>query len=67
MTLLCLLFFTISIFSYHLTSIYDHSIFEAFSKVVHKLIPQHRQLEKLLDYLCSVTFIFKKKTLLFFF
>lgn len=39
--------------SYHLTSIYDHSIFEAFSKVVHKLIPQHHQLEKLLDYLCN--------------
>lgn len=39
--------------NYHLTSIYDHSIFEAFSKVVHKLIPQHRQLEKLLDYLCN--------------
>jgi len=39
--------------NYHLTSIYDHSIFEAFSKVVHKLIPQHRQLERLLDYLCN--------------
>ncbi|RNA30585.1 Ras-related GTP-binding D [Brachionus plicatilis] len=40
-------------FCYHLTSIYDHSIFEAFSKVVHKLIPQHRQLERLLDFLCN--------------
>lgn len=39
--------------NYHLTSIYDHSIFEAFSKVVHKLIPHHRKLEKLLDYLCN--------------
>lgn len=39
--------------NYHLTSIYDHSIFEAFSKVVHKQIPQHRQLEQLLDYLCN--------------
>ncbi len=39
--------------NYHLTSIYDHSIFEALSKVVHKLIPQHRQLERLLDYLCN--------------
>ena len=26
--------------SFYLTSIYDHSIFEAFSKVVQKLIPQ---------------------------
>ncbi len=26
--------------SYFLTSIYDHSIFEAFSKVAQKLIPQ---------------------------
>lgn len=41
-------------FSYHLTSIYDHSIFEAFSKVVQQQIPQHRQLENLLDYLCNV-------------
>lgn len=41
-----------------MTSIYDHSIFEALSKVVHKLIPQHRQLERLLDYLCNVI-IFK--------
>lgn len=39
--------------NYHLTSIYDHSIFEALSKVVHKLIPHHRELEKLLDYLCN--------------
>ena len=39
--------------NYHLTSIYDHSIFEAFSKVVQKLIPHHNQLERLLDYLCN--------------
>lgn len=39
--------------NYHLTSIYDHSIFEALSKVVQKLIPQHRKLERLLDYLCN--------------
>jgi len=38
---------------FHLTSIYDHSIFEAFSKVVQKLIPQQRQLDQLLDYLCN--------------
>ncbi|ALC42469.1 RagC, partial [Drosophila busckii] len=35
--------------SYHLTSIYDHSIFEAFSKVVQKLIPQLPTLENLLN------------------
>lgn len=34
--------------SYHLTSIYDHTIFEAFSKIVQKLIPQ-LGLESLLD------------------
>ncbi|VDN86294.1 unnamed protein product, partial [Brugia pahangi] len=36
-------------FRYHLTSIYDHSIFEAFSKVVQKLIKQLSILERLLD------------------
>lgn len=35
--------------SYYLTSIYDHSIFEAFSKVVQKLIPQLPTLENLLN------------------
>ncbi|XP_031632305.1 ras-related GTP-binding protein C [Contarinia nasturtii] len=35
--------------SFHLTSIYDHSIFEAFSKVVQKLIPQLPKLENLLN------------------
>ncbi|EDW09005.2 hypothetical protein AWZ03_003445 [Drosophila navojoa] len=35
--------------SFHLTSIYDHSIFEAFSKVVQKLIPQLPTLENLLN------------------
>jgi len=38
---------------YHLTSIYDHSIFEAFSKVIQKLIPQLPTLEKLLNSLVS--------------
>ncbi|XP_056632460.1 ras-related GTP-binding protein C [Diorhabda sublineata] len=37
--------------SFHLTSIYDHSIFEAFSKVVQKLIPQLPALENLLNIL----------------
>jgi len=39
--------------SFHLTSIYDHSIFEAFSKVIQKLIPQMPTLENLLDILIS--------------
>jgi Ras-related GTP-binding protein C/D len=34
---------------FHLTSIYDHSIFEAFSQIVHKLIPQFGLLENLLN------------------
>lgn len=40
--------------SFHLTSIYDHSIFEAFSKVVQKLIPQLPALENLLNILNTV-------------
>ena len=39
--------------SYYLTSIYDHSIFEAFSKVIQKLIPQLPTLEALLNNLCG--------------
>eukprot|EP00594_Rhizosolenia_setigera_P011638 CAMPEP_0178962084 /NCGR_PEP_ID=MMETSP0789-20121207/14129_1 /TAXON_ID=3005 /ORGANISM="Rhizosolenia setigera, Strain CCMP 1694" /LENGTH=603 /DNA_ID=CAMNT_0020646117 /DNA_START=38 /DNA_END=1845 /DNA_ORIENTATION=+ len=39
--------------AYHLTSIYDHSIFEAFSRVVQKLIPQLPTLENLLNVLVS--------------
>ena len=39
--------------SFYLTSIYDHSIFEAFSKVIQKLIPQLPTLESLLNILCS--------------
>lgn len=39
--------------NYFLTSIYDHSIFEAFSKVVQKLIPQLPTLENLLNTLIS--------------
>ncbi len=39
--------------SYHLTSIYDHSVFEAFSRVVQKLIPQLPTLENLLNVLVS--------------
>lgn len=46
---------TVLIQSFHLTSIYDHSIFEAFSKVVQKLIPQLPVLENLLDIVISVS------------
>jgi Ras-related GTP-binding protein C/D len=35
--------------NYHMTSIYDHSIFEAFSKVIQKLIKQLDALVRLLD------------------
>ncbi|KAI8810843.1 hypothetical protein BJ742DRAFT_798934 [Cladochytrium replicatum] len=45
--------------SCYLTSIYDHSIFEAFSKVVQKLISELPTLENLLDILCSTTGIEK--------
>lgn len=38
---------------FHLTSIYDHSIFEALSQIVHKLIPQFALLENLLNGLIS--------------
>lgn len=41
--------------SFYLTSIYDHSIFEAFSKVVQKLIPQLPTLENLLNIFVSVS------------
>ncbi|OQV23881.1 Ras-related GTP-binding protein D [Hypsibius exemplaris] len=39
--------------SFYLTSIYDHSIFEAFSKVVQKLIPQLPTMENLLNIFIS--------------
>ncbi|KAI8816544.1 Gtr1/RagA G protein conserved region-domain-containing protein [Fimicolochytrium jonesii] len=39
--------------SFYLTSIYDHSIYEAVSKVIQKLIPQLPTLENLLNILCS--------------
>ncbi|CAF1091301.1 unnamed protein product [Adineta steineri] len=41
--------------NFHLTSIYDHSIFEAFSKVIQKLLPQFGQLEYLLNHLLSAS------------
>lgn len=40
---------------YHMTSIFDHSIFEAFSKIIQKLIPQLHTLQDLLNNLVDVT------------
>ena len=40
-------------FSFYLTSIYDHSIFEAFSKVVQKLVPQLPTMENLMNTLIA--------------
>jgi 3-deoxy-D-manno-octulosonic acid (KDO) 8-phosphate synthase len=46
---------------YHMTSIYDHSIFEAFSKVIQKLIRQLSAFESLLDIFNQVFFCNKKR------
>ena len=40
--------------SFYLTSIYDHSVFDTFSRVVQKLIPQLPTLENLLNSLIAV-------------
>lgn len=47
------------VLTFHLTSIFDHSIFEAFSKVIQKLIPQLPTLENLLNIFCSNSIIEK--------
>jgi Ras-related GTP-binding protein C/D len=39
---------------FHLTSVYDHSLREAFSKVLHKLIDSLPYLEDLLNVFCGV-------------
>jgi Ras-related GTP-binding protein C/D len=41
--------------NFHLTSVYDHSIREAFSRVLHKLIDSLPYLEDLLNVFCSVS------------
>jgi len=41
--------------NFHLTSIYNHSIFEAFSKVIQKLIPHLPTLEALLNNCCRMS------------
>lgn len=40
---------------YHLTSIYDNSIYEAFSKIIQKLIRELPTLENLLNVLRTVS------------
>ncbi|EPX73705.1 Gtr1/RagA G protein Gtr2 [Schizosaccharomyces octosporus yFS286] len=45
--------------SFHLTSIFDHSIFEAFSRVIQKLIPQLPTLENLLNIFCANSLVEK--------
>ena len=53
--------------AFYLTSIYDHSIFEAFSKVIQKLIPQLPTLENLLNILCAVSLWISQNLAFFFF
>ena len=43
--------------NFHLTSIYDHSLHEAFSKVLHKLIDSLPYLEDLLNVFTAVSVI----------
>lgn len=40
--------------NFHLTSVYDHSLHEAFSRVLHKLIGSLPYLEDLLNVFCAV-------------
>lgn len=41
--------------NFYLTSIYDHSLQDAFSKVVHKLIDSLPYIEDLLNVFCGVS------------
>lgn len=40
--------------NFHLTSVYDHSIHDSFSRVLHKLIDSLPYLEDLLNVFCAV-------------
>jgi Ras-related GTP-binding protein C/D len=44
--------------NFHLTSVYDHSLHEAFSRVLHKLIASLPYLEELLNVFCAVRLTF---------
>lgn len=39
--------------NFHLTSVYDHSLHEAFSRVLHKLVPTLPYLEEILNVFCA--------------
>jgi hypothetical protein len=39
---------------FHLTSVYDHTLHEAFSRVLHKLFDSLPYIEELLDVFCAV-------------
>jgi hypothetical protein len=41
--------------NFHLTSVYDHSLHEAFSRVLHKLTESLPYLEELLNVFCAVS------------
>lgn len=41
--------------NFYLTSVYDHTIYEAFSRVVQRLVPQLPTLENLLNTLVAVS------------
>jgi len=43
--------------NFHLTSVYDHSLHEAFSRVLHKLIGSLPYLEDLLNVFCAVRLV----------
>jgi Gtr1/RagA G protein conserved region len=43
--------------NFHLTSVYDHSLHEAFSRVLHKLIASLPYLEELLNVFCAVRYV----------
>jgi len=48
--------------NFHLTSVYDHSLHEAFSRVLHRLIDSMPFLEALLNVFCAVCVLFYKET-----
>ena len=42
--------------NFHLTSVYDHSLHAAFSRVLHKLVESLPYLEEMLNVFCAVGF-----------
>ena len=47
--------------NFHLTSVYDHSLHEAFSRVLHKLIDSMPFLEALLNVFCAVSILYCRR------